>query len=139
MEFIQIVSFRLNESLFSVDIMKVREIMKLVPITKLPASAPFLSGVINVRGDVVPVIDTRIKLGIECQEVSDESRLLLVDKDGRVIGLLVDEVLEVLTIPQDSIEPFSELESDFGYSSIVTGIVKMDDQLLTLIDTDKLI
>lgn len=63
MESLQVVAFRLNDSLFATDIMKVREIMRMTPVTKLPAAPPFMLGVINVRGKITPVIDTRIKLG----------------------------------------------------------------------------
>lgn len=139
METIQIVSFGLNENMFGVDIMKVQEIMRLVPITKIPTSASFISGIINVRGKIVPVIDTRIKLGIECCEATDESRLLLVDKGGTVAGLLVDEVAEVLTVNKEDIETFSEIDNDFGNESAVIGIAKLDNQMLTIINTDELL
>lgn len=138
MEF-QLLSFRLDENYFGIDIKKVREIMKLMPITKLPSSAPFLRGVINVRGKIVPVIDTRMKIGMEHQEATKESRLLLVEKEEKVVGLLVDEVSEVMTISEEDIEPLNNTEADVGYSSVITGIIKLDNQMIMLLDIDHLI
>jgi len=138
MKNVQMVIFRLSDSYFGVDIMKVREIMALVPITPLPTSAPYLLGVINVRGKVVPVVDLRMKLGLPCQEATDDSRLLLVEKDGKVAGLLVDEVSEVLTLSSDDIETTAQMEVG-SYSESVEGIAKLDDRLLIFLNVEKLI
>lgn len=139
MESLQIVAFRLSDSLFAIDIMKVKEIMKIQPVTKLPASDSSILGVINVRGKVVPVVDSRVKLGIECTEVSDDSRLLLVEKNGTPVGLMVDEVTEVLTINQEQIEKAENIGVNLEYTGGIIGIAKIDDKLLTFLNTDALL
>lgn len=138
MSTLQIVAFRLNESYFGVEIIKVQEIMRLQPITKLPTQTPYILGVINVRGKVVPVIDTRLKLAIDYQENTEDSRLLLVEKGDIPVGLLVDEVTEVLTIPEEQIETTKDIGADFECSSNIIGVAKINDKLLTILDTDTL-
>lgn len=139
MESLQVVAFRLNDSLFATDIMKVREIMRMTPVTKLPAAPPFMLGVINVRGKITPVIDTRIKLGVESKEASEHSRLLLVERNGHPIGLLVDEVTEVLTIDRDQLETVDDLGLSVEYVGSIIGVAKLKDRLLTILDTDLLL
>jgi purine-binding chemotaxis protein CheW len=139
MDSIQMVVFRLGNSYFGIDIVKAKEIMGLVPITQLPLLASYVPGVINVRGKVVPVIDTRMKLGLGYCETTDESRLLLVEKNGSIAALLVDEVSEVITLTTDQIESNIGIETGMGSFDGIEGIAKLEDQLLIYLDTDKLL
>lgn len=135
---LQVVVFRLNDNFFAVDIVKVQEIMRLQPITKLPSQSRVNLGVINVRGKIVPVVDTRIKLGIEQSEATEDSRLLLIERGNTPVGLLVDEVAEVLTIPEGQIETMQDIGTNIQASTNIIGVAKIGDRLLTLLDTDTL-
>ncbi|NPV92860.1 MAG: chemotaxis protein CheW [Firmicutes bacterium] len=135
----QVVTFRLGENYFGIEITKVKEILRLLPITKLPSSVPYICGVTNVRGKVVPVIDTLMKLNMGSIETTDETRLLLVEKAGNVVGLLVDEVSEVLNLSDDQIETAGSIDDEIAVTSGIMGIAKIDENLLTLLDTDKII
>lgn len=135
----QIVTFRLGESAYGVDIMKVREIMTMVPMTQVPASEQCLCGVINVRGDVIPVVNTQMKLGMGRGEIDPESRLLLVEKEGKTAGLLVDEVMAVLSVPGSQIESFESLTVVASGIRSVIGVAKIGQELLTILNTDDLL
>jgi purine-binding chemotaxis protein CheW len=139
MDSIQMVAFRLEDNYFGIDIMKAKEIMGLAPITQLPLLASYMRGVIDVRGKVVPVVDTRMKLGLGSGEITDESRLLLVENKGKIVALLVDEVSEVITLTRDQIEPIAGIETGFGSIDGIEGIARLDNQLLIYLDTDKLL
>ena len=135
----QIVTFRLSDNSYGLEIMKVREIMKMVPMTQVPSSDRCLCGMINVRGDVIPVINTQMKLGMGRGEVNPESRLLLVEKEGKTAGLLVDEVLEVLAVPGSQVEPVENLEVVASGIRGVIGVAKLGSDLLTILNTDELL
>ncbi|MGI6413147.1 MAG: chemotaxis protein CheW [Syntrophomonadaceae bacterium] len=139
MDTIQVVAFRLGESTFAVDIMKVKEILKTQPVTKLPVSDPSLLGVIKVRGKIVPVVDSRAKLGIENTDMNDDSRLLLVEKTGTTVGMLVDEVTEVLTINQEQIEKAEDIGVSIENTGCIIGVAKIEDKIMTFLDTDLLL
>lgn len=135
----QIVTFRLGESSYGVNIMKVREIMTMLPMTQIPSGDQCLRGMINVRGDVIPVVDTQYKLGMGMSEINPDSRLLLVEKSGSTAGLLVDEVLEVLEVPGEQIVPYESLRIVAGGIKSVIGVAKIGDQLLTILNTEDLL
>ncbi|NLG31934.1 MAG: purine-binding chemotaxis protein CheW [Syntrophomonadaceae bacterium] len=139
MDNIQVVAFRLGESTFAVDIMKVKEILKTQPVTKLPVSDLSLLGVIKVRGKIVPVVDSRAKLGIENTDMTDNSRLLLVEKAGTTVGMLVDEVTEVMTINQEQIEKAEDIGVSIENTGCIVGVAKIEDKLMTFLDTDLLL
>ncbi|NPV90131.1 MAG: purine-binding chemotaxis protein CheW [Firmicutes bacterium] len=135
----QIVTFRLSDNDYGLEIMKVREIMKMVPMTQVPSADRCLCGMINVRGDVIPVINTQMKLGMGRGEVNPESRLLLVEKEGKTAGLLVDEVLEVLAVPGSQVEPIENLEVVASGIRGIIGVAKVGNDLLTILNTDELL
>ena len=139
METMQVVTFRLNQTNFGVDILKVREIMRLSAITELPIAATYMRGVIDVRGEVIPVVDTRVKLGMVGQEESEESRLLLVEVGEKTIALLVDEVSEVLSIAADKISPLSGLEMGLGNTVSIEGVANLEEGFLILINVESLL
>jgi len=135
-ELIQLVSFRLGQEEFGVDILKVQEINRMVEITKVPQAPHYCEGVINLRGKVIPVINLRKKFGLEELEWDKTTRILVCDIDGNVIGVIVDSVEEVIKIPQSTIEPAPEIVSSID-SDYIEGIAKLEKNLLIFLNVAK--
>lgn len=137
-EILQLVGFLIGNEEFAVDILKVQEINRITQITKVPNSPEFVEGVINLRGKVIPILDLRIRMGMGKKEHDSRTRIIVVEIDQKTIGFIVDEVTEVLRIPRDVIEAPPELVSA-QKSEFITGVGKLEDRLLILLDMDKII
>jgi len=137
-ELLQLVTFCLGDEEFGFDIFKVKEINKMMEMTKVPNSPPSVKGVINLRGTITPVIDMRNKLGMIEKEFDKDTRIIVVESDGKNIGFIVDEVKEVLRINHNIIEAPPEMVSGIN-SEYITNIAKLDDRLLILIDIEKIL
>lgn len=136
-EVLQIVTFKLDEEEYGVDILKVQEINRMTEITAMP-KAPFsVEGVINLRGKVIPVINLRKRFGLDIKEIDSQSRIIVVDI-GATVGLIVDSVSEVLRISSDTIEPPPPITGGIG-SEYIMGIGKLEDRLIILLDIDRLL
>jgi len=134
---LQLVSFKVGNEEFGLDILKVQEIIRLRELTRVPNMPDFVDGVINLRGKVIPVIGLRRRLGIEVGEVDKRTRIVVAEVNGRILGFVVDEVSEVLRIPEANFEPPPKLgQVDREY---VQGIGKIDERLLILIDLSPLL
>lgn len=133
---LQLVSFRVAEEDYGIEINKVREIILMGSITRIPQSPDYVKGVINLRSTVIPVIDLRMRFGLPAKETTDESRILVVTVDEQTIGVIVDAVDEVLRISQDQISPPPPTVESLG-RNYLTGLAKLDDRLLILLDIDK--
>jgi purine-binding chemotaxis protein CheW len=132
----QLVSFKLAKELYGIEITKVREIILITDITRIPESPDFLKGLINLRSTVIPVIDLRVRFGLPEADLTDESRIMVLQAGGKTIGIMVDAVSEVLRVKHDQIAPpptVAGLGRDY-----VNGLVKLDDRLLILLDIDKI-
>jgi len=136
-QILQLVSFNIANEEYGVDILKVQEINRMFQITKVPNSPDYVDGVINLRGRVIPVIDLRIKLGLPRKEHDKDTRIIVVDLEGRTIGFIVDKVKEVLRIPSSIIEP--PPTTVVGNSDYITAVGKLEDRLLILLDLEKII
>jgi purine-binding chemotaxis protein CheW len=137
-EVLQLVSFKVGNEEFGVNILQVQEINRLVQITKVPNSPDFVEGVINLRGKVIPVINLRKRFGLETQGYDKNTRIIVVELEDKVIGFLVDSVKEVLRISRNLIEPPPSVISGID-SEYITGIAKLDDRLLILLDLEKVL
>jgi purine-binding chemotaxis protein CheW len=100
---VQLCTFRIGGEDYAIDVMRVREIIHPLPITPVPRAPAFVEGVVRLRGEVVPVLDVRKRLGVEARPPSRKSRFLVVNVAGRRIGLVVDEVCEVLRLPRSDL------------------------------------
>jgi purine-binding chemotaxis protein CheW len=137
MDLLQLVSFNIGNEEFAVDILKVQEINRMADITRVPKSPPFVEGVINLRGKVIPIVDLRKRFNLEERKATKETRIIVVDMDGKVVGLIVDSVSEVLRLPADTIEPPPPIVAGIE-SEYIKGVGKLDDRLLILLDLNKI-
>ena len=133
----QLVCFTLAKETYGIEITKVREIILITEITHVPEAPAFLRGLINLRSMVIPVIDLRARFGLPPGEVSDENRILVLQACGKTIGIEVDAVSEVLRVKQDQIAPPPPTVAKLG-RDYLSGLVRLDKQLLILLDIDKL-
>lgn len=129
-------TFVLGGEEYGLEILKVREIIGLMEITSVPQTPVFIKGVINLRGKVIPVIDLRLKFGMEEAEPTEETCIIVVDIGGAMIGILVDTVSEVLHVMTDQIEP----PPSFGGSidtGFILGMGKIKGKVKILLDIDR--
>ena len=137
-EILQLVTFKVCDEEFSVDILKVQEIIRMSEITRVPNAPEFVEGVINLRGKVIPVIDLRKRFSLPYKERDDESRIIVVESDNRVVGLIVDGVSEVLRLPASSVEPPPDVLSSVN-PEYIHGIGKIDTRLVILLDLERVL
>ncbi len=135
---LQLVVFGIGRELYGVGIESVHEIVKVPEITTVPDSPAFLDGVINLRGKIVPVVDLRKRFNLPCAERTKTSRVLITESSGRLVGLLVDSVSEVLKTPPDAVEAPPEMISSVGLEYI-TGVAKVESRLIILLDLGKVL
>ncbi len=127
-----VVIFRLGREFYALDIQAVQEIVRMQTITSIPGSEPWVEGITNLRGRVVPVIDLRSRCGVETSAYSAETRIVVVSSATGMVGLIVDAVSEVMRIPADQIEPPSSIVS--VQNTYLRGIAKLEDRLVSLMD-----
>ncbi len=137
-DLLQLVSFNIGEEEFGVDILKVQEINRMVEVTRVPNAPSFVEGVINLRGKVIPIIDLRMRLGLEQREKDKDTRIIVVELHSKVIGFVVDNVNEVLRINKTITEPPPPMVSGIN-SEYITSIGKLEDRLLILLDLEKIL
>ena len=134
----QLVSFHLADEMFGIEITRVREIILMCEITRVPQTPHYVEGLINLRSTVIPVIDLRARFGLPGGEVTGESRIMVVNVGNKTVGITVDAVDEVLRISEDQIAPAPPTVAGLG-NEYLDGLVKQDDRLLILLDIDKLL
>ena len=132
-----IVTFNLGEE-YGVPISQVQEIVRVGSITMVPNSPSYMEGVINLRGRVLPVLNLRKRLNLSVKEMSNASRIMVIEVGNKVIGLLVDAVSQVIKVPPTSVEtaPEEVLEIDTNY---IRGVGKLENRLVILLDLEKLL
>ena len=137
-ELLQLVTFSIGEEEFGVDILKVQEIIRTMEITKVPRAQDFVEGVINLRGKVIPIIDLRRRFGFSSKQHDKHTRIIVIEINNMIVGFVVDSVSEVLRIPAATVEPpppvVAGVESEY-----ISGVGKLEDRLLILLDLDKLL
>lgn len=135
---LQIVTFKIGKEEFSVDILKVQEIIRIIEITRVPRSPEFVEGVINLRGKVIPVIDLRKRFGLSKIGHDHDTRIIVVESTGRTVGMIVDSVSEVLRLNASTVEPPPEIVGSID-SEYIDGVGKLEDRLIILLNIDKVL
>ena len=135
---LQLVTFSIDEEEFGVNILKVQEIIRIMEITRVPRSPEFVEGVINLRGRVIPIVDLRRRFGLAAIAHDKDTRIIVIELNSLVVGFIVDAVSEVLRIPADTVEPTPPVAAGVD-SEYISGVGKLQDRLLILLDLDKLL
>ena len=136
----QVLTFKLGEEVFAVEVAKVREILDVTTITKVPQTPDYMRGVINLRGGVVPVIDLRLKLGMTRTENTVNTCIIveeiILDQETVILGTLADSVQEVFDLEGDQIEPAPRIGTKLN-TEFIKGMVKRDDSFIMILDIDR--
>ena len=136
-------TFHLSGEYYGLEIIKVQEIIKMMEVTRVPRTPEFVRGVINLRGKVIPVIDLRLKFEIEHQEDTDKTCVIVVqvknnDETITIIGIIVDEVSEVMDIEADQIEPSPSFGANID-TNFILGMGKVGKKVLSMLDIDQIL
>lgn len=131
----EFLAFRLGAEEYGVEILKVQEIRGYEAVTAIANVPSFIKGVVNLRGVIVPIIDLRIKFNLEQARYDELTVVIILNLDDRVVGIVVDSVADVVTIPPEQVRPAPEFSSSLGVDHI-TGVGTVDDRMLILLDIE---
>ncbi len=137
-EIVQWVTFRLADETYGINVMQVQEVLRVSEIAPVPGAPHYVLGIINLRGNVVTVVDTRIRLGLETSEVTDSTRIVIIEGNKHVVGILVDCVAEVVDLHASELESAPNVGNDES-AKYIQGVASRDDKLLILVDLNKLL
>jgi purine-binding chemotaxis protein CheW len=132
-DIIQMVSFLLDDVEYGIDILAVHEILRMPEMTRLPNTPGFIKGVINLRGNVIPVVDVRERFGLPQGELTDLTRIIVVEIGEKLVGLLVDNVYQVVRMPDRNIDPPSELIEGVS-EEFIKGIGRLSNRLIIILN-----
>ncbi len=133
---LQWVTYQLEDEVYGINVMQVQEVLRITEIAPVPGAPSYVLGIINLRGSVVTVIDTRSRFGLMPKETDDLSRIIIVEVNGNVIGMLVDSVAEVVYLHQSEIDTAPSVSNDDS-SRFIQGVCSREDYLLIIVDVDK--
>lgn len=132
-EVVQVVSFRLGGEEYGVDIAQVQEIIRMVEITHVPRAPHFMEGVINLRGQLIPIIDLRTRFGMPRIDPTKSTRIVVTEIGNKRVGIVVDSVSEVLNIPIENVEEAPEMVAGVG-TEYIQGVGKLGERLIIMLD-----
>ena len=135
---LQWVTFQLGSETYGINVLQVREVLRVTDITPVPGSADYVLGIINLRGNVVTVIDCRRCFGMEDKDHDDATRIIIVEASNQIVGILVDSVAEVVYLRSSQIDHAPSVGGEDG-AKYIQGVYSRDDELLILVDLNKLI
>jgi purine-binding chemotaxis protein CheW len=134
----EVIAFRVHDDEYCVDIMSVREIRGWTPATRLPHAPPFVRGVINLRGAVLPIIDLGARLGFELTEPSERNVIIVAQMEGQLFGLLVDAVSDIMSIGADDLQPTPNIGSDQA-RTFIKNVVAREEQMIRFVDLKQIL
>ncbi|VAW94384.1 Positive regulator of CheA protein activity (CheW) [hydrothermal vent metagenome] len=137
-EIIQWVTFRLDDEKYGIRVMQVQEVLRMTEIAPVPGAPDYVLGIINLRGNVVTVIDSRKRFGLSEADVDDSTRIVIIEADKHVVGILVDSVAEVVDLQTSEIDAAPNVGNDDS-SKYIQGVSSKDKELLILVDVNKLL
>lgn len=135
---IQLACFCLGDKLFAVDIMRIREIILPQKLSSLPRASELIDGVINLRGNVIPVMNMRKRFSMPMEEYTKTGKLLIVSLAKQMLALMVDDVMEVITVPVREIKPSILMNSDVGMEYVI-GVCLSNDRVFMILNIDSLL
>ncbi len=135
---IQLVTFRLKDETYGINVMQVQEVLRVAEIAPVPGAPHYVLGIINLRGNVVTVIDTRVRFGLPSSEINDLSRIIVIESEAQVVGILVDSVAEVVDLHISEIDSAPNVGNDES-SRYIQGVASRDSNLLIVVDLNKLL
>jgi purine-binding chemotaxis protein CheW len=134
---LQWVTFRLDNETYGINVMQVQEVLRYTEIAPVPGAPAYVLGIINLRGNVVTVIDTRQRFGLASSDVSDNTRIVIIEADKQVVGILVDSVAEVVYLRQSEVETAPNVGNDES-AKFIQGVCNKNGELLILVELDKM-
>jgi len=134
----QWVTFRLEDETYGVNVMQVQEVLRMTEIAPVPGAPSYVLGIINLRGNVVTVMDTRSRFALPSHEADDATRIVIIEAEEQVVGIMVDSVAEVVYLKQSEIEVAPNVGNEES-SRYIQGVANRDDGLLIMVDLDKLL
>lgn len=137
-EVLQWVTFQLEQETYGINVMQVQEVLRYSEIAPVPGAPSYVLGIINLRGNVVTVIDTRLRFGLQSTEITDNSRIVIIESEQQVIGILVDSVAEVVYLKSSDIDSAPNVGTDES-ARFIQGVSNREGELLILVDLDKML
>ncbi|MGP5448612.1 chemotaxis protein CheW [Pseudomonas helleri] len=134
---LQWVTFKLDNETYGINVMQVQEVLRYTEIAPVPGAPAYVLGIINLRGNVVTVIDTRQRFGLNNADITDNSRIVIIEADKQVVGILVDSVAEVVYLRQSEIETAPNVGNDEP-AKFIQGVCNKNGELLILVELDKM-
>lgn len=134
---LQWVTFKLDNETYGINVMRVQEVLRYTEIAPVPGAPSYVLGIINLRGNVVTVIDTRQRFGLHSGEISDNTRIVIIEADKQVVGIMVDSVAEVVYLRQSEIETAPNVGNEES-AKFIQGVCNKNNELLILVELDKM-
>ncbi|MBK8973630.1 MAG: chemotaxis protein CheW [Hahellaceae bacterium] len=134
---LQYVTFKLDEETYGINVMQIQEVLRYTEIAPVPGAPDYVLGIINLRGNVVTVIDTRKRFGLSESEVSDHTRIVVIEVDNQVVGILVDSVAEVVYLRQSEVESAPNVGNEES-AKFIQGVCNKNGELIILVEFEKL-
>jgi purine-binding chemotaxis protein CheW len=134
----QLVTFRLEDETYGINVMHVQEVLRVTEIAPVPGAPPYVLGIINLRGNVVTVIDTRSRFGLPPGDIDEASRVVIIESEMQVVGILVDSVAEVVELKGSEIDSAPNVGNEES-SKFIQGVATSDNNLLIVVDLNKLL
>jgi purine-binding chemotaxis protein CheW len=135
-ELIQLVSFHLDNEEYGLEVLKVREIIRMVNITHMPNTPHYVEGIINLRGKVIPIISMRKRFGLMDIEINQQTRVIIMDVAGEMLGFTVDAVSEVIRVSSSEVQPAPSVASGGIGQEYIAGVINHGERLLVLLNLD---
>jgi purine-binding chemotaxis protein CheW len=135
---VELASFYVGEALCGMDILKVQEINKLIEMTRVPQAPEYVLGILNLRGEIVTIIDLGKKLGLKSTELNHKTRNIIVNSNGEHIGLMVEQISDVIQVEWEKVEPPPANIGDVQ-GKYFTGVFKTADRLIGILDVEKVL
>jgi len=132
------VTFKLEKEKYGINVMQVQEVLRVTEIAPVPGAPGYVLGIINLRGNVVTVIDTRQRFGLPAKEMDDSTRIVIIEAEEQVVGILVDSVAEVVDLRLNEVDSAPNVGTEES-AKFIQGVASLDGELLIIVDLNKLL